>query len=329
MKVTWSRTLDDDDARAYDAFVDGARGDLCAHYTQSRAWAELACVGKLLSPRWVLVRRERGGEVVGAAMVLVGSVGPLRLPFATLERGPVCSLDDMRDVLQALRRTALMHGAMRLEIMPYAAGDDVARVESTLASEGYRRDAALDGPHLCTLRIDLDAELLSAKDGKSLRQRVRQAEKLEVRAANEGEAGVEVLAAMHTRLMSEQGMHGKARAWYDALSKYVREHPSRGGIIVARKEGAPVSAAFVVRHGTLVTWLLGATSPEHTTAYSKMVPTVMEAMAWARAQGARTFDMGGVPGPQDTDDKRAKIAQFKYYFARATTMLVARHVRLF
>ena len=65
LRVTWSRSLSQEDADAWDAFVDAAPS---GSYAQARSYAPLAVAGRAFTPRFVLARD--GASVVGAALVL-------------------------------------------------------------------------------------------------------------------------------------------------------------------------------------------------------------------------------------------------------------------
>jgi len=53
----------------------------------------------------------------------------------------------------------------------------------------------------------------------------------------------------------------------------------------------------------------------------------MAAVRWAREQGCHTFDLGGIPGPEDLEPKRRRIAHLKLDFARTPVRLVPEHAR--
>ncbi len=325
LDVVLGRSLAGRDAEDYDDFVARAPS---GHYTQARAWAEVAVAGRPLSPRYFLARR--GGEVVGAALLLrATAAGRIPLPAAICERGPVCrEVGDVADVARALARAARKRGVVRVTAMPYFAGDEAAQAERGLIAAGFRITQTWDGAHARTLRVPLgDADPFAGKDGKSLRQRVRQAEKAGVVTRVVRGAEVGKLEALYATLMREQGKSLKPHVYFEAIDRTLLGS-GRGAVVVSELEGRPVSAAFVARHGGLTTWVIGATSPERTTAYSKMVPTVMAAIAWAREAGCHTFDLGGIPLADDPDEKRKSIAQFKHYFAKEPVVLAREHARV-
>lgn len=322
LEVTWSRALEGADAEAYDRFLDGARGGC---YAQTRAWAPAALAGRRFAARWFLARRD--GRVVGSALVLrARALGPLVLPAAVVERGPVCDdLADLPAVLTALRRKALGRGVARLTVMPYWAGDDAGRATQHLQSTGFRAIQTVATAHARTLRVDLRAELFAGKANESLRRKLRQAERAGARARRGDRNDLDVLARLHAEMMGQQGRGSKPPAFFAALGDIVTAG-ERGAVFVCEHDGAPVSALFAARHGTVATFVMGAstTAPRE---FSKMAPSMAEAIRWAHATGCETFDLGGIPMEGDTDEKRLGIAQFKLDFAKSPVRLTEEHAR--
>jgi lipid II:glycine glycyltransferase (peptidoglycan interpeptide bridge formation enzyme) len=60
-----------------------------------------------------------------------------------------------------------------------------------------------------------------------------------------------------------------------------------------------------------------------------MAPALMAAIRAARDAGCEVFDLGGVPLPEDRDEKRVNIARFKFDFASSPVRLVGEHARWF
>ncbi|HVZ73814.1 MAG TPA: GNAT family N-acetyltransferase [Polyangia bacterium] len=323
LAVTWTAAPSDEDGRAYDAFVARAAG---GHYAQSRAWAPLACAGRPYASRFVLVRGE-GGRVVGAAHVLRVRVAGVPLPVAVVERGPV--VDDparFGDVLAAVVRAARRRGVARLSVMPYWERGTRAVVEA-LRDGGWRDVQRASGAHVATLRIAFEGEgeLFPGAERRALRNKLRLAEKAGATARRGTRADVARFAELHGALMQRQGLRRKAPAWLAALA--ARDFEPRGdvGLFFTECEGRTLAVALLVRHGSLVTYALGATD-ETPVKFAKMLPALAAGAAWARDVGA-VFDLGGVPMAGDDDAKRASIAQFKQEFSKTRVELVGEHAR--
>jgi lipid II:glycine glycyltransferase (peptidoglycan interpeptide bridge formation enzyme) len=317
LRVTWTRALSPDDARDYDAFVARAPG---GHFAQSRLWCAVACAGRPLAAGFALVR-DPDGTVVGAAQVLRARAGGLPLPYATIERGPVVADPAaLAGVLQAIARAARRRGIARLAVMPYWEAAVGAPALAALRARGWRCIQNAAGAHAATLRLPLGGvapdQLFAGSEHKKLRQEIRYAERAGAVARRGSAADLPRFAALYRALMQEQGLYAKRDAWFRALA--------------ALDLGAEtVAGALTVRHGRLVTLLLAASAraPQNPDKkLAKMVPCLVAAVEWARAQGC-DFDLGGVPVDGDADPKRLAIAQFKRDFAKTRVELLGQHAR--
>ncbi len=336
LEVLYKESLEGAEADAYDAFVDAAAG---GHYAQTRAWAEVAVAGRRLVPHFALARER--GEVVGAALVLRPRVSGIPAPVAIVERGPVARTPgEVARLARALAHALRLRGVGRLSVMPYWAGEDAREVEKDLGTVRFRSVQELDGAHVVTLRLDIggktDAEILGGKERESLRRKLRQAEKAGVTTRRGDAKDLPVLRRLYAELMSAQGHTMKPDVWFDTLGRAIvapggalpEAGKARGAFFLSEHEGEAVSALFASRHGPLAVFVLGASTGANKT-FSKMAPTMMAAIRWARDEGCATFDLGGVPMDGDTDSKRHAIEQFKLDFAKERIHLVREHARWF
>jgi lipid II:glycine glycyltransferase (peptidoglycan interpeptide bridge formation enzyme) len=331
LETVWTDALAGADAADYDRFVDAAAG---GHAAQTRGWAKLATTGRRFDTRWFLAR-EAGGAVVGAALVLrPRAIGPLALPVAIVERGPVVAApDDLARVVPAFVSVARKHGVARVQVMPYFADADAERAEAALAAAGLRDVQELDGAHAATLRLAIagktDDAILEGKDRKKLRYELKHAAKIGATVRRGEPKDMGELARLYEALMGSQGKSGKPAAWFDAAAAHLLDPAAaRGALFLCDHAGETLSAVLVTRHANVATFLMGASIPSPRP-FSKMALPLMEAIRWAREAGATIFDMGGVPLEGDDDEKRAAIAQFKFDFTKTRTRLVREHARWF
>ena len=328
LDVLWTSALGRDDGDAYDRFVDEAEG---GNFAQARAWAPVARAGRPLRVRYFLARTPEDGRVIGAAMVLRARAGPLPLPAAIVERGPVCGrVEDLPRVLAALVRASRRHGVARLTVMPYWAGDRAPRAEDALASCGFKDVQEWTGAHVSTLRLDLtktDEQICAGKEGGNLRTSIRRAEKAGAIARLGTPADMPIFERLYGEVMGAQGRKSKPPEWFSALAGVARDG-TRGNLFVCEHEGEPMGTAFVTRHGNTATLTYAATTSA-SRPFSKLVPPLMAAIRWAREHGCTIFDLGGVPMEGDPDEKRRDIAAFKFHFARERVGLAHEHARWF
>jgi lipid II:glycine glycyltransferase (peptidoglycan interpeptide bridge formation enzyme) len=310
-------------AAEHDAFV---LASPAGHTAETRAWAEVARAGARVRTSFAVVRRE--GRLVGSALVLRPVALGVALPWAWVERGPVVAdVAALADVTRALGRALRRRGVARLRVMPYWAGDEAERAETQLRSAGLHDVQTADGPHACTIRLDLrvatDAELFAGKSKEQVRWRAKQAEKAGAVARRGEERDWERLRELYGGLMRAQGKRDKPARWWDAVRRFVSDE-RRGAFFACDHDGRTVAAAVVLRHGGLATYAWGASVPDKLP-FSKAIPALVAAIRWARAAGCHTFDLGGVPLDGDRDPKRAAIATFKYDFDRTRVRLVRQH----
>ncbi len=330
LDILWSASPAGADADAFDRFVDTASG---GHYAQARAWAPVAVVGRPMRARYVLAREQ--GRVVGAALVMRPYVRGIPLPFAMIERGPVCNdPSDVGRVAAAMAVAARRHGVGRLQVMPYWAGEDATRVETALLRARFRLVHAFDSAHAMTLRLEIekksDDAILAGKDREALRRKLRQAEKAGATVRRGTPEDMRKLEDLHGELMRGQARSDKPRAFFERLaaSLVADSKGGRGALFLCTHEAETISALFAILHGRVATFVLGATSSVQRS-ISKMALPMMAAIRWARDEGASTFDLGGIPVDGDTDEKRAQIAQFKFDFAKTKVPLVREYARWF
>ena len=331
LEVTWSRALPSGNGgehAAYDRFVDDCTSGA---YAQASSYAALATAGRAFSPRYFIARD--GDEIIGTALVLRAR-GPLGvpLPAAVVERGPVCELSRLEQVLNALHVEARKHGILRLSVMPYFADDDAKRAEAILATCGFRVDHAFSSAHAKTLRVALadkaKGAIFAGKDGAAVRQKANGAERAGATTRQGGSKDVDALAALYATMMEDQRRPGKANEYFDALRIHLEKEPKRAALFLTEHKGDVVSAAFITRHGVVATYVMGASSSDER-GFTKAAPTFVAAAEWAREEGCAVFDLGGIPMDGDTDAKRLSIASFKAKFAKTPVTLVREHARFF
>jgi lipid II:glycine glycyltransferase (peptidoglycan interpeptide bridge formation enzyme) len=346
--MTWRRRLSAGDARDYDAFVDAAPS---GHFAQARQWAPVACTDRPFGSSYAIVR-DATDRIVGAAHILRAQLVALPLPYAVIERGPVVAEPAMfGPVMRRLARAARWRGIARLAVMPYWERTAGAAVRATLDELGWRSVQKMSGAHAATLRLALagaadgagahergrgedDGDphgsaaldtIFAGSDFRKLRREYRLAERCGARARRGTAADLPRFVSLYRELMSEQGLHAKSDAWFDALAALDFGPNGSVGLFFTEIEGEVVSGALTIRHGRLVTLYLAA-SARTPRKFSKMVIGLVAAVAWARHLGC-DFDLGGVPMNGDTDEKRLSIAQFKRDFSTARLDLIGEHAR--
>jgi hypothetical protein len=259
-------------------------------------------------------------------------LGPLALPAAIVERGPIVkSPENLEQILPLLIAELRSRAVARIAVMPYFAGDQSEIAEKILRQLRFRSTQKPGGAHVRTLRVDLENKkvdaLFSGGERESLRRKLREAEKAGavVRRGNGGD--VRSLQQLHDRMMLAQGKRNKAPDYFRALARFI-ETEDAGALFVADHEQTAIAALVAIAHGPIATFVIGA-STQSALPFSKMASAMAEAIRWAHARGCESFDLGGIPAQNDADPKRASIAQFKFDFAKTPTLLAREHARWF
>src|SRR5262249_31990229 len=146
----------------------------------------------------------------GAALVLRPRVGPLVLPVAIVERGPMCAEPArLEEVSRALVRAGRRRGVARVAVMPYWAGEDAVRAQAALARAGFRDVQQAAGAHASTLRLAIggkkDGDILSGSDRKKLRYELKSAERAGAIVRRGERSDVDTLERLERDLSLAQG----------------------------------------------------------------------------------------------------------------------------
>jgi CelD/BcsL family acetyltransferase involved in cellulose biosynthesis len=193
-------------------------------------------------------------------------------------------------VLREVERAARAHRVHHLIVQLPEGGEHVA---AALAARGYRPDAPEVAPS-ATLRIDLTQSLdrILARMSPSKRSQVRrsQREGIEIRLGGPGD--LDLFGRLHQATARRQGFVPRSRAYlqhhWDAL------HP-RGAvqIVFACHKGQALAAMWLTVFGDTVTHRLSGSNLDA----RKLQPNVAcrwGAIRWAKEQGYRCFDLGGI-----------------------------------
>lgn len=268
-----------------------------ADVTQVSVWARLrATVG--YTPLYVLVWR--GNSLVAGAQILcrrfpvLGTVGylpygPVIAPTAG-GRGDVC-----RELGGALADIARRRLRMLFVQPPDGAGD----VSAELLSRGFRPSCAEVAPS-GSLRIDLaaDEEVLRRGLTKRLRTWTRrwQARGVMVRRGNEQDLGL--LIDLVGRSASYQGYEPLSGDYLRALYRTLAL-AGHVALFIGEVRGVPVAAELYTACGGMLRLRLRGLDRSAEAARLLSVPAAItwEAMRWAKAQGLRWFDFGGLRAP--------------------------------
>lgn len=274
-----------DRRRHWDAFVAGNAGDL----NQLTAWG---AAKEATGFSTVLATVDRDGAILGGAQIVVRRVAGF-VGIGYVARGPLirpgASDADVAEVLDAVERQARRQGVWHLVVQPAAGGEAVA---AKLLARGYFE--APDVSPRATMVIDLrrsEDEILAGMS-PSRRRNVRQAQQngLEIGAGSRDD--IDRFHELHAVSGERQGFRPLPktylRAQWDAL------RPAGAvELVTASHAGRIVAGIWLTRSGGTVTYRIPGWNGEA----AKLQPNVAchwYAMRWARQQGDRWYDLGGI-----------------------------------
>jgi lipid II:glycine glycyltransferase (peptidoglycan interpeptide bridge formation enzyme) len=289
------------------------------HVLQSSAWAEVRT-----AQGW---RAEfvRFGDPLPVALVLWRRV-PVFGEMAYVPRGPIVAPGDaggLERALRELRKLAADHGALLLKVDPELATEVAG---APLERAGYRRAADVQ-PVLATLAIDLgpDDDTILAGLEKDTRWSVRQAVKrgVEVREVSD-EAGLRSFYDLYRVTGSRARFI--TRTWdYYALVWRTLIGAGLARLRLAYVEGRAVAGAMTWRCGERELYMYGASNDEGRKRYASY-GLQWECITAAKASGALTYDLGGIPvDPSRKDDPMYGPYLFKKGFGGTPRAYVGAH----
>jgi Acetyltransferase (GNAT) domain len=261
--------------------------------TQLSGWSAVRAEAGF-APLHVFVHRS--GDLVGGAQIFSRRI-PAVGSVSYLSGGPLVAdgVDDRAGIVRSL--ASAMHkllgsGRRVLFVQPPADAEDIS---AELASRGFRASQAGIAP-AATLRIDLraDTEALRSRLSKRLRGWTRRWPDKGVQVRLGGEDDLPLLARLVARSAEFQGYEplslGYLRLMYRSLL------PTGSAVLfVGDVHGEPVAVDFYTRcGGVLRDRLIGF--DRNSQASNLSVPAALKwyAMLWAKEQGIRWFDFGGI-----------------------------------
>ncbi|MBI3977248.1 MAG: peptidoglycan bridge formation glycyltransferase FemA/FemB family protein [Chloroflexi bacterium] len=282
------------------------------HILQSWEWGALK--GRL---GWEPVRLlfTRGGQVVAAASVLFRRARLPGLAMAYAPKGPCVDTADpatLGQVLTSLADVARRRGAAFLRIDPDISLEQSAALRA-VEGAGFR-PAPEQVQYRNTMIVDLRPSV------EELRKRLRQDAKYNTNLARrrgvavvEGSADDLPLFYDVYRETSERD-HFLIRpyAYYADIWRHFLDR-GMARILFARHEEDTLAGAILLVLGDRVWYMYGASRGRH----RQLKPNHLlqwEAMLWAKAQGAVSYDMWGLPNVLEPGQPMWGVVEFKQSF---------------
>ncbi|HEY7415352.1 MAG TPA: peptidoglycan bridge formation glycyltransferase FemA/FemB family protein [Ktedonobacteraceae bacterium] len=287
------------------------------HLLQSWRWGELKQYTGWQPVRLALWDQDEQRIVAGAQVLRYAPPHiPLRLGhLAYVPKGPVLDWThpELCDTFfTQLHRWLRVHGALALRVEPpVEAGTPEGKLVHTCLNTSSAHSIHPMQP-LRTIVVDLQA------DDTELRARLKDKTRYNIGLA--ARRGVTIRAAqtlddvrnwyrlLHVTGKRDQfGIH--AQEYYLRAWELLREQ-EYARLFLAEHEGELLAGIFVSAFAHEGIYLYGASSNER----RNLMPNYLlqwEAMLWARSQGARHYDLWGIPDTDDTGEAMAGVYRFK------------------
>jgi lipid II:glycine glycyltransferase (peptidoglycan interpeptide bridge formation enzyme) len=284
---------------AWDAFV-------CAHprahLLQLSAWGDLKAAFGWQPVRVALA--DSGGVLVAGVQLLLRPF-PLRLGcMAYAPYGPLVNWSDTEQVsalVEAVDRTAKQHRAVFLKIEPGYGLDGV-----DFAACGFRPSSqTIQPPRTMTLDLTGDEDTIQTRMNQGTRRNIRKSIKqnIDIREGTRAEVASFNALLTETGNRADFGVH--TPAYYELAYDLFVPH-NRAALILGSYGGEDLAGVMVFALGDWSWYFYGASSDRER---QRMASYGVQwaAIQWARARGAKVYDMYGVPD----EDPETLEAQFE------------------
>jgi lipid II:glycine glycyltransferase (peptidoglycan interpeptide bridge formation enzyme) len=275
------------DTPAWDTFVTTHPR---AHLLQLSAWGDLkAAFG--WTPQRVAIT-DAGGQIVAGAQILFRRL-PLRLGhFAYIPYGPLVDWANpaqVRALVDAIDQTARQHGAAFLKIEP---GYDLNDVD--FAGLGFRASPqTIQPPRTITIDLHGDDETILARMNQKTRRNIRKSSKFDIEVREGSADDVASFNALldETGSRADFGVH--VPVYYErAYDLFVPT--GHAALLMGSYAGLDLAGIMVFALGEWAWYFYGASSRQE---QQRMASYGVQwaGIQWAKAHGATTYDMYGVP----------------------------------
>lgn len=271
-----------------------------ADLLQSWEWGEF----KARSGNWQPLRLAAvsDGETVAGAQVLCRPVLGARFLYAP--RGPWWR--DARGVGALAswlrRREALRAPVLRID-PPVTSLDG-------LAAAGFRPAPRQVQPR-ATIVVDLEKspdEILAGFNSQ-VRYNARLAERKGVDVVEGGLDEVEEFWNLLTSTAQRKGFYERPLSYFTGIAQIFG---GQAGVLLGRRGGETIAGAIVVTFGEAAYYLYGASGGDRSVKPAELVQ--YRAMLWAKRQGAKRYDMWGIPAHPTEDNPLFGVYRFKSGF---------------
>lgn len=282
-----SFTYHDIDANDWNAFLARTPG---GSYQQTSLWGLAKLAGDYRARRFVL---DDGNAIVGGVQLLIRPL-PLVGSVAYVPLGPVLgsvSSELVDNLIARIHWIADKHKITYLAVQPPRGQGALTAKLQAFGFSPSLVDVAPNASVLLDLSQSLDAIL--SKMHKTTRYDIRAARRKGITVREGGRDDLGVLQQLLLATATRQQFRTLNEEYLSNVWKFFApgEHIK---MFVSEFEGQPLSAAVVMAFGDTATYWKGGWSGQHGNRYPNEA-LQWTAIRWAKAQGYRYYDLGGIP----------------------------------
>lgn len=274
----------------WDAFVERSPG---GHHVQTSRWADVKAVVGWRAARVVL--RRQGAPVAGFQILARGP--PSLASVGYVPRGPVVSdgagPDVLDSTLDALERVVRRDRVIYLKVQPPAGREDIG---ACLLRRGHS-ESALELAPTATVRVDVgrsDDQLLAGMRTNT-RRNIRKAQRAGVTVRAGGDADLPTLYRFIEATGRRQDFPPYPARYYEQMWRSFAPG-GKAHLLVAERDGIPLSAVLLIAFGDTVIYKMGGWSGDAREARPNEL-VHWTAIGWAREHGHRWYDLEGIDLP--------------------------------
>lgn len=269
----------------WDTFVDAVGGD----HVQTSRWAEVKATVGWSSLRVVL---RSDGELIGGCQLLLRRLSPIGA-IAYASRGPVVAgnhPERLEAVLGAVQEVAKRQRLVLVKLQPPVGASAVG---PRLEQRGFSASRLGTAPS-ATVRLDLrqPPDVLLAGMRPSLRSNIGKARRKGVTVRMGTSADLEHFMTLVEETARRQCFSPYPARYYEALWESFAGD-GRALLLLAEREGRPLSAVLLVEWGGTVTYKMGGWSGERGGVHPNEL-LHWTGIEWAIRAGHRWYDMEGI-----------------------------------
>lgn len=249
------------DGQEWDRVISGFDG-ICQE--QLFAFASIRWPGVTPEPRLF----ERGGRVVGGALVMVQRL-PLGLAsIAIIKWGPMLADSHAADapaiyagMVEALVAEYAEERGMMLSVLPHASPLERNDEYQALRAHGFKRGAVLRFPDRYLVNLRLSDEAQRKSFGQTWRRQLNKSEKSELTFEHAGAENINAFKSLY-EAMTDRKQFPDYSAFNTLDALMAMEEPLRPELFFVRHQGELVAGALIFKAGDRAVYLYGATNDQ-------------------------------------------------------------------